>query len=140
MFKGGTSLSKVFGVIDRFSENIDLSLSPDFLGLGEAGTSRNQADKWMKAAEAACGAVVRNTIAPELKGAVAEVLGAKARGWLEFLIDPGTNSPVLLSHYPTSHPTGFDYLKRAVKLGIRFTHRSTTEGPSYGSTLGGRGV
>ena len=29
VFKGGTSLSKVFGVIERFSEDIDLSLSPD---------------------------------------------------------------------------------------------------------------
>ena len=28
VFKGGTSRSKVFGVIDRFSEDIDLSLSP----------------------------------------------------------------------------------------------------------------
>jgi len=28
VFKGGTSLSKVFGSIDRFSEDIDLSLSP----------------------------------------------------------------------------------------------------------------
>ena len=42
VFKGGTSLSKVFGVIDRFSEDIDLSLSPTFLKLPEAGTSRNQ--------------------------------------------------------------------------------------------------
>jgi predicted nucleotidyltransferase component of viral defense system len=31
VFKGGTSLSKVFGVIERFSEDIDLSLSPEFL-------------------------------------------------------------------------------------------------------------
>jgi predicted nucleotidyltransferase component of viral defense system len=37
VFKGGTSLSKVFGVIDRFSEDIDLSLSPDFLKLPEVG-------------------------------------------------------------------------------------------------------
>lgn len=37
----------MFGVIDRFSEDIDLSLSPAFLGLPDAGTSRNQADKWM---------------------------------------------------------------------------------------------
>lgn len=29
VFKGGTSLSKVFGVIDRFSEDIDLSLAPE---------------------------------------------------------------------------------------------------------------
>ena len=45
VFKSGTSLSKVFGVIDRFSEDIDLSLSPTFLKLPEAGTSRNQANK-----------------------------------------------------------------------------------------------
>lgn len=44
VFKGGTSLSKVFGVIERFSEDIDLSLSPAFLKLPEAGTSRNQAN------------------------------------------------------------------------------------------------
>ena len=52
VFKGGTSLSKVFGVIERFSEDIDLSLSPVFLNLPEAGTSRNQASKWKAKAEA----------------------------------------------------------------------------------------
>jgi predicted nucleotidyltransferase component of viral defense system len=41
VFKGGTSLSKVFGVIERFSEDIDLSLSPEFLKPPKAGTSRN---------------------------------------------------------------------------------------------------
>jgi hypothetical protein len=40
VFKGGTSLSKVFGVIERFSEDIDRSLSPAFLQLPEAGTRR----------------------------------------------------------------------------------------------------
>jgi hypothetical protein len=35
VFKGGTSLSKVFGVIERFSEDIDLSVSPSFLGISE---------------------------------------------------------------------------------------------------------
>ena len=35
VFKGGTSLSKVFGVIERFSEDIDLSVSPAFLGINE---------------------------------------------------------------------------------------------------------
>lgn len=51
VFKGGTSLSKVFGVIERFSEDIDLSVSPAFLNLPDAGTSRNQANKWMAVAE-----------------------------------------------------------------------------------------
>ena len=32
VFKGGTSLSKVFGAIDRFSEDIDLGLTPASLG------------------------------------------------------------------------------------------------------------
>lgn len=35
VFKGGTSLSKVFGVINRFSEDIDVSLAPAFIGLDE---------------------------------------------------------------------------------------------------------
>jgi hypothetical protein len=32
VFKGGTSLSKVFNAISRFSEDIDLSVSPALLG------------------------------------------------------------------------------------------------------------
>lgn len=95
VFKGGTSLSKVFGVIDRFSEDIDLSLAPELLGLEDVGTSRTQANQWMKAAEAACGAAVENTIAPELEGAVVAVLGGKAGGWLEYLTGPATNPPVM---------------------------------------------
>ena len=116
VFKGGTSLSKVFGVIERFSEDIDLSLSPEFLKLPDAGSSRNQANKWMKNAEATCGDAVRNQIGPAMEAVVEGVLGKSERGWFEFLTDPNTNSPVLLFHYPSSQPAGFDYLKRSVKL------------------------
>src|SRR5580698_2223323 len=35
VFKGGTSLSKVFHAIERFSEDIDLSVSPELLGQPE---------------------------------------------------------------------------------------------------------
>jgi len=116
VFKGGTSLSKVFGVIDRFSEDIDLSLSPEFLQLPGAGTSRNQANKWMQNAEAACGHAVEVQIAPVLEAIVVSVLGQSAGRWLEFVNDAVTNSPVLLFHYPSTQPPGFDYLKRSVKL------------------------
>jgi hypothetical protein len=116
VFKGGTSLSKVFGVIERFSEDIDLSLSPAFLQLPEAGTSRNQANKWMRNAETACGAAVRDQIGPAIEAAVVRVLGENQPAWFEFLTDVHTNSPVLLFHYPSSQPAGFDYLKRSVKL------------------------
>ena len=116
VFKGGTSLSKVFGVIDRFSEDIDLSLSPTFLGLPEAGTTRNQFNKWMTRAEAACEVAVRTQILPALEAALVEVLGKNERAQFEFLKEPNTNSPVLLFHYPSSQPKGFEYLKRSVKL------------------------
>ncbi len=54
-FKGGTSLSKVYKVIDRFSEDIDLTydirkLIPDLIGEGgELPASRSQAGKWTQA-------------------------------------------------------------------------------------------
>src|ERR1700677_4245760 len=116
VFKGGTSLSKVFGVIDRFSEDIDLSLSPAFLKLPAAGTSRHQANKWMKKAEAACATAVRNQIGPAMETAVASMLGENEQAWFEFQTDSHTNSPVLLFHYPSSQPAGFEYLKRSVKI------------------------
>ena len=78
VFKGGTSLSKVFGIIERFSEDIDLSLSPAFLKLPDAGTSRNQANKWMTRAEAACGTAVQRQIGPVME-AVAELALGKAQ-------------------------------------------------------------
>jgi len=116
VFKGGTSLSKVFGVIERFSEDIDLSLSPDFLKLPKVGESRNQANKWMMEAEAACRTFVELQLATELEKTVASVLGGRGGNWFEFLMDPATHSPVLLFHYPTTFPGQFAYLKRSVKL------------------------
>src|ERR1700678_2725238 len=35
VFKGGTSLSKVFGAIHRFSEDVDLSVLPESIGFSE---------------------------------------------------------------------------------------------------------
>jgi len=35
VFKGGTSLSKVYGLIDRFSEDVDVSFHRDYLGFGD---------------------------------------------------------------------------------------------------------
>jgi len=117
VFKGGTSLSKVFGVINRFSEDLDLSMSPRFLGLTDAPpTSRTQADKWMKEAEAACTKAVEDALCPELERAAVDALGERDDRWFEFVLDDLTHSPVLLFRYPTTQPPGFDYLKRSVKL------------------------
>ena len=58
----------------------------------------------------------KTQIGPAMEAAVEAVLGKSKRAWFEFLTDPHTNSPVLLFHYPSSQPAGFDYLKRSVKL------------------------
>jgi hypothetical protein len=120
VFKGGTSLSKVFGVINRFSEDIDLSLAPAFLGLDEpdatAALSKGQASKWMDRAEAKCTEVVRDMLAPELSSALQTQLGATEQPWLTFEVDAHSHSPVLLFHYPSTQPPALDYLKRSVKL------------------------
>lgn len=120
VFKGGTSLSKVFGAIQRFSEDIDLSLAPEFLGLPEVelapDLTRAKANEWMTNAEAACTVAVREQLEPELEAMTASVLGYRQGPWLEFTLDPTTHSPELLFHYPTTQPSGFEYLKRAVRL------------------------
>lgn len=49
-FKGGTSLSKCWGLIERFSEDIDLGLDREFLGF-EGELSKTQiSDKLRRAA------------------------------------------------------------------------------------------
>lgn len=122
VFKGGTSLSKVFGVIGRFSEDIDLSVSPAFLGISEEwveqADSRKQAESRMKELEAACIERVRVRFVPELERLVRESLGERSggRAWMEFQMDGTTHSPVVLFHYPSNVPTGFEYLGRTVKL------------------------
>ncbi|MCF7852374.1 MAG: nucleotidyl transferase AbiEii/AbiGii toxin family protein [Simkaniaceae bacterium] len=116
VFKGGTSLSKIFGAINRFSEDIDLSLSPSFLGLPESATNRSQADKWWKKAEGVSEIAVQTQIMSMLEASTLGVLGENEQIIFEFLKDPQTKSPVILLHYPSSLPTGFSYIKRSVKL------------------------
>ena len=122
VFKGGTSLSKVFGVIERFSEDIDLSVSPYFVGFKEEwveeAESRNKRTERMKQLESACIEKVRERFAPELERIAEESLGKPKDGtqWMEFQIDEDTHSPVVLFHYPSNEATGFEYLRRSVKM------------------------
>ncbi len=116
VFKGGTSLSKVFGAIDRFSEDVDLSLAPTFLGLTETASNRSQVNKWWKKAEGACENAVQTQIMPMLEASTLGLIGENEQMRFEFLKDSHTKSPVILFHYPSSLPTGFSYIKRSVKL------------------------
>jgi hypothetical protein len=122
VFKGGTALSKVFGIIRRFSEDIDLSVSPATLGISEAEVneagSRRQRDQWMENLEAACGRWVIEQLQPELEREISGAIGQRSGGqsWLEFQLDAATHSPVLLFYYPSVLAAGTDYVRRWVKL------------------------
>lgn len=122
LFKGGTALSKVYGLIRRFSEDIDLGISPALLGISEeeveAANSRRRRDEWMRELETACGRWVAHELQPVLEESVTAVLGPGQSGtpWLRFEIDEATRSPVLLFHYPSSLPAEAEYITRWVKL------------------------
>lgn len=122
VFKGGTALSKVYEVIQRFSEDIDLSLAPTVLGVSEDEiatlTSRRKADKWMENLETKCCQWVKDRLQPRLEQTVHSVLGTRGNGqvWLEYDVDAASHSPVLYFHYPCQIKDGNAYIRRIVKL------------------------
>ncbi len=122
VFKGGTSLSKVYGVIDRFSEDIDLSMSPVLIGADEAAfeatTSRTKRDALLAHMQAACGERTRALLMPRLEAAITEHLGKRKgrKPWLRYEDDPVARSPVVHFEYPSAETGGLDYLTREVKL------------------------
>lgn len=107
-FKGGTSLSKAYRIIDRFSEDIDLTydirkLIPDLLGQrGELPSSRSQAGKWTQAVRHRLPEWIEQTAQPVLQAAL-------ARQHLDARLELGDQeSDKLFLHYPAlAHGTGY---------------------------------
>lgn len=122
VFKGGTSLSKVFGAIDRFSEDIDLSVSPAFVGADahafDALTSRTQREAAVAEMQRLCDVKAKDAIAPALEAAIRTAMGAPTAGgnWLSYELGPQAQSPILYFHYPATQTTGLSYVRRDVKL------------------------
>jgi hypothetical protein len=121
IFKGGTSLSKVFGAIDRFSEDIDLGLTPASLGWNEAdlddAPSSTQRQKRDRQLQLDCATAVRTRFMPELEAVLAPTLGSGAGtdGWLSFETDTASQSPVILFRYPRAVAPS-SYITPVVKM------------------------
>lgn len=122
VFKGGTSLSKVFGTIQRFSEDIDLSIAPALLGWNEAelddAPSPSQRRKRLEKLEAACIVKVQEDFQPEMETRIQAVLGKKPgqENWLRYQLDAASQSPVLLFAYPAALPPEGGYIQPFVKV------------------------
>jgi len=108
IFKGGTSLSKAYNAIERFSEDVDLSISRRHLGFTdsrdpeEEGISGKESRRRIAALILTCQETVRNRLLPKLREDFASVIGK--RGWSIELdtIDPQT----VIFTYPRSEPAG----------------------------------
>ncbi len=135
LFKGGTSLSKVHGLIRRFSEDIDVSIHRERLGFSGdddplyPGLSNKKRESLKKALAEAARRYISERIQPALRDAIAVALsdqGDSGRSWaLESdPSDPGAQS--LAFTYPATAltPSGAAYLRPAVKieLGARSDH------------------
>ena len=122
MFKGGTSLSKAWGVIDRFSEDIDLAISHSFFGIDK--TTRSQKEKLRKMSRA----YIHGTLSAELEAQL-QAMGVEGyrienkthvqnrRGELE-PVDSDKDPTVILVHYPTICKDLADYIPPTVKIEI----------------------
>jgi Nucleotidyl transferase AbiEii toxin, Type IV TA system len=87
VFKGGTSLSKVHGLIERFSEDIDLVLDWKLLGFGDGlkdpmqdFDSRSKRDKFNKELNRLAADFIAKTLCPQLDHLVrGEKIGLSAK-------------------------------------------------------------
>lgn len=133
LFKGGTSLSKVFGVLERFSEDVDLSF--DRAGLGFVGdsdplnaTSGKKRKQALEALTETCQRVIRERLLPQLLESFSRALGELPSGaWRLELAEDDPDRQTLLFRYPTEEKEHGDepaYIRPAVRMeiGARFDH------------------
>jgi hypothetical protein len=119
IFKGGTSLSKVYRAIERFSEDVDLSLSRRDLGFADdrdpeqAGISKKEAGRRLDALVAECQKVVREKLVPALREDFAVVLGEG--GW-SVELDPDDPQTVVFAYPSTAVSMGMAYVRPAIRL------------------------
>lgn len=117
VFKGGTSLSKVWKVIRRFSEDIDLAIDPSIWGF-EGDLTKKQIKRLRKASSI----FVRDELCLSLKGVVSETGMEK---WLQMEADPdgegdGTYPEPRMIHvrYKSLFNENLPYLHSEVKLEV----------------------
>jgi len=126
LFKGGTSLSKAWGVIDRFSEDIDLALNREFLGFDSGLISKTQVRKLRSASFKYMTETFNSNLQTAFKALDINELAFEYEN-----LGEGDQDPVsILIHYPhvVDYPT---YIQPRIKVEIGsrsmkepFTNRS----------------
>lgn len=120
IFKGGTSLSKAYNLIQRFSEDIDLAFDRRELGFEDDRdpanvTGSNKRTQLLKELSAEAERHIRDHFLPALQATCAD---ARATGDINLSIDE-QDAKTLLVQYPYSLGSlygGIEYIKPTVRL------------------------
>lgn len=119
-FKGGTSLSKAYDIIDRFSEDIDLTISKnapllaDLKGPMEDDISGKERQRRIDALKENAQTYVAEYILPTLKDKVESALGSN-NGWNLFLDSRDADNQTITFAYPKIFD-GTNYILPEIKL------------------------
>lgn len=116
-FKGGTSPSKAFGIIERFSEDIDLIIDRRHFGFENendisASVSKSARQKPMNSLSDAISEYVVHPLLPTMERMTRDLLGNQGY----WKIDP-LRSETLLFHYPSA-VGGHSYIAPVVRIEI----------------------
>ena len=128
-FKGGTSLSKCYDVIRRFSEDVDVSIERSFLSSQQPIEPRKQESnkenqRRLERLQLACQAKISETIIPELKEKIGSILPDKKEWKVELDLNDALKQTVLFT-FPHALTNSMEsYVKSAVKIefGSRADH------------------
>lgn len=122
IFKGGTSLSKCYNIIERFSEDIDLTFSKEYMGINDENdpascNTRKQRDKRLEELSKKVQNKINEEIKPILQNEFSKNLYEyfDQSAWRLELDENDKQS--LIFHYPNSIPKkDNDYIQSAIKL------------------------
>jgi hypothetical protein len=121
LFKGGTSLSKAFGLIQRFSEDIDVTVFRDDLGLPAsvdklAALSAKKRSAALDAIKEACEAHINGPLAERLATICAETCARAGLGQGAITVKADAHDQqTLLLVYPSITPDDA-YIAKSVKI------------------------
>lgn len=117
VFKGGTSLSKCFNIINRFSEDIDLTLDYKLLGISKnklyEDRSNNAQKKYVENLKLQLNTFIRDKLKPCLEKDFEEILGNKP----VFVIDKNEIG-VLNFYYPNVYDVFSTGILQCIRLEI----------------------
>jgi hypothetical protein len=124
LFKGGTSLSKAFGLISRFSEDIDITVFREDIGQAASieeleALSRKKRQARLEAIKYACREYIQGTLLPQFENVVGNALTAAGIEVASprLVVDPDDpDGQSLLFWYPSVTNRRDDYVRPAVKI------------------------